>query len=313
MQRLRIATRRSPLALVQANFVADRLRMNVPSLDVELVEIATRGDIDQSASLVDSVGQTGKPGQPGKGVFIDSLRDALADGRADLATHSMKDVPVAVPEGHSLSTFGPRADARDALVVPPGLPTRTLVDLPAGARVATFSIRRHAFLKHLRRDLEITPIRGNVGTRLRRLDEGDCDALLLACAGLDRLDLGARISQRIDVDVLVPPPGQGALAVEFLADRSDVADLVAPAVDPNVERTVTSERELARHIGADCAMPLGAHCVADGPTLRLVALAADADATRVLRVALSGTDPLALGSQAGARLEALGARSLLGS
>ena len=306
---LRIATRRSPLALIQANFVAARLRETEPDLDVELLEVTTRGDIDPSASLAASAGGDG---QPGKGVFIDSLRDALLDGRADLAAHSMKDVPIDNPEDLDLRTFGPRADPRDALVASPDSGIQDLFDLAPGARIATVSIRRRAMLKSLLRDIEIVPVRGNVGTRLKRLDEGRYDALLLACAGLDRLRLDDRIAQRLDPETFVPAPGQGALAVEFRADRPDVRDLVARSVAPDVERCVVAERELARAIGADCALPLGAYCATQG-VLRLTAVAADADAGRVLRVVLTGDDPVALGGEVAARLEALGARELLGT
>ena len=308
MPALCIATRRSPLALIQARFVAARLRETDPTLGVELLEVATRGDIDPSASLVRTPNRDGKPG---KGVFIDSLRDAIVDGRADLAAHSMKDVPVAPAEGLALTTFGPRADPRDALVARPGSPIRNLSDLAPGAKVATVSIRRQALLKSVLRDVEVVPVRGNVGTRIRRLDEGRYDALLLASAGLDRLGLDGRIGQRLATDTFVPAPGQGALAVEYRATRSDVRDLVGRAVDPNAERCVAAEREVARALGADCALPLGVHCIAED-TLRLTALAADDDAERVLRVSLTGDDPLALGGEAARRLDALGARELLG-
>ena len=308
MPTLRIATRRSPLALIQANFVAARLRESHPSLEVELLEVATRGDIDQSATLVRSAAPDGKPG---KGVFIDSLRDALLDGRADLAAHSMKDVPVALAEGLALTTFGPRADPRDALVAGPGSRIGDLYDVAPGAKVATVSIRRRALLKSVLRDVEVVPVRGNVGTRLTRLDEGRYDALLLASAGLDRLGLDARIAQRLPTDTFVPAPGQGALAVEYQAARADIRDLVARAVDPHAQRCVAAERAVARTIGADCALPLGAHCVGEG-TLRLTAFAADGDAARVLRVSLTGDDPLVLGGEVARRLDALGARELLG-
>ena len=304
---LRIATRRSPLALFQANFVAARLRQTDPTLEVELLEVATRGDIDQSASLVHSAERVG----PGKGVFIDSLRDALLDGRADLAAHSMKDVPVARAEGIALTTFGSRADPRDALVGRPGSGIRDLYDLTPEARVATISMRRRALLKSVLRDVEVVPVRGNVGTRLKRLDEGRYDALLLASAGLDRLGLDGRIAQRLATDTFVPAPGQGALAVEYPATRSDVRDLVSRLVDPNTQRCVGAEREVARALGADCALPLGVHCIAKG-NLRLTAFAAAADAARVLRVTLPGDDPLALGAEVADRLDALGARELLG-
>ena len=305
---LRIATRRSPLAMAQANVVAARLREADPTLDVELLEVATRGDLDQSASLVASADRDGKPG---KGVFIDSLRDTLLDGRADLAAHSMKDVPLARAEGLALTTFGPRADPRDALVASPGSSIRDLYDLAPGAKVATVSIRRRALLKSVLRDVEVVPVRGNVGTRLKRLDEGRCDVLLLAAAGLDRLGLDSRIAQRLATDTFVPAPGQGALAVEYEATRSEIRDLVGQAVDPDAERCVVAEREVARAIGADCAMPLGVHCVGKG-TLRLTAFAADDDAARVLRVSLTGDDPVVLGGEVARRLDALGARELLG-
>ena len=308
MPALCIATRRSPLALIQANFVAARLRETDPTLEVDLLEVATRGDIDQSASLVPSADRDGKPG---KGVFIDSLRDALQDGRADLAAHSMKDVPVATVDGLALTTFGPRADPRDALVAAPGSSIGELYDLAPGAKVATVSIRRRALLKSVLRDVEVVPVRGNVGTRLKRLDEGRYDALLLASAGLGRLGLDGRITQRLATDTFVPAPGQGALAVEYQAARSDVRDLVSRAVNPNTERCVVAEREVARVMGADCALPLGVHCVGEG-NLRLTAFAADGDAARVLRITLSGEDPLALAAEVAGRLDALGARELLG-
>ena len=295
--------------MVQAHFVAAKLCEIEPALQVELVEVATRGDIDRSASLVR---QAGRGGGPGKGVFIDSLRDALLDGRADIAAHSMKDVPVTAAEGLVLTTFGPRADPRDALVARPGSEIRDLYDLAPGAKVATVSMRRRAMLKSLLRDVEVAPVRGNVGTRLTRLDEGRYDALLLASAGLDRLGLDGRIAQRLDPDTFVPAPGQGALAVEYRVTRSEVRDLVARAVDADVQRRVVAEREVARALGADCALPLGVHCGAEG-TLRLTAFAADEDANRVLRVSLTGDDPVALGAEVAARLDALGARELLGT
>ena len=181
-----------------------------------------------------------------------------------------------------------------------------LGELKPGARVGTSSIRRRALLAQLRRDLHVEPVRGNVDTRLRRLDSGSFDALLLACAGLDRLGFGARIGQRIDAGVLVPAPGQGALAVEFLAARQDVGRLVAAEVDADVERCIRAERQLTRRLGADCATPLGAHCASDGAALRMVAALADAEGARLLRVELAGAEPIALGDAAAKRLDAFG-------
>ena len=301
MRRIRIATRRSRLAMTQAEFVASRLRANQPSLRVEFLGVTSQGDRDQSPSLA----QAG-----GKSSFVGALEEAVGDGRADVAVHSMKDVAVRVPDGFALHTFGPRADVRDALVVN-GFPA-TLTALPGGARVGTASIRRRALLLTLRRDLEVVPVRGNVDTRLKHLEGGGYHALLLACAGLDRLGLGDRIGQRVDAQVLVPAPGQGALAVEFRAEREDIDALIRTGVDSEVERAVAAERQVTRRLGADCAMPFGAYCTVCEGELRLTAVAAATDGTRMLRVELSGDDPVALGDDAAARLQKLGVDDLLG-
>lgn len=302
MRRIRIATRRSRLAMTQAEFVASRLRAAEPSLRVELLGVTSQGDRDQSPSLA----QAG-----GKSSFVGALEEAVRDGRADLAVHSMKDVAVRVPDGFALHAFGPRADARDALVVNGA--AASLAALPAGARIGTASIRRRALLLTLRRDLEVVPVRGNVDTRLERLRAGGYDALLLACAGLDRLGLGGRIGQRVDEEVLVPAPGQGALAVEFLAEREDLATLVRTGVDGWVERAVSAERQVTRRLGADCAMPFGAHCVVRDGVMKLTTVAAEPDGKRLLRVELIGDDPVALGDDAAARLRKLGVGDLLGA
>ena len=305
MDKIRIATRRSPLALQQANLVADQLQA-LGQLATELVPLNTRGDRQRTQGADVPVG--------GKGSFTEALEDALLEGRADLAVHSMKDMPATLSDRFAISTFGQRADARDALVAKQG---GTLATLPEAARVGTSSLRRGVLLAQLRRDLRIVPLRGNVGTRLRRLQEEKLDAVLLACAGLDRLGLSARIDQRIDADTLVPAPGQGALAVEYVAEREDVQTLVAAGVDAELERQVAAEREVLRRLGADCATPFAAHCTpANDPSkpadssLRLVAIAADATGQQLLRVELSGNDPLALGAEAATRLTALGCQQL---
>ena len=292
--------------MTQAEFVASRLTANEPSLRVELVGVTSRGDRDQSPSLA----QAG-----GKSSFVGALEEAMRDGRADLAVHSMKDVAVRVPDGFALHAFGPRADVRDALVVNGSVSVTvpTLTALPGGARVGTASIRRRALLLTLRRNLEVVPVRGNVDTRLKHLEAGGYDALLLACAGLDRLGLGGRIGQRVDAEVLVPAPGQGALAVEFLAEREDLDALIRTGVDSEVARAVAAERQVTRRLGADCAMPFGAYCTARDGELRLTSVAAATDGTRMLRVELTGDDPVALGDDAAARLRKLGVGDLLGT
>ena len=292
--------------MAQAEFVAARLKAYEPELAVELVGLTSQGDRDQSPSLAEA---------GGKSSFVGALEEAVRDGRADMAVHSMKDVAVSVPDGFALHTFGPRADARDALVLTGSASSSaaTLTGLPSGARVGTASIRRKALLLTLRRDLDVVPVRGNVDTRLKRLDAGGYGALLLACAGLDRLDLSDRIGQRIDADILVPAPGQGALAVEFLAEREDVADLIRTGADTEVERAVAAERQVTRRLGADCAMPFGAYCTAREGELRLTTVAAAVDGSRMLRVELVGDDPKTLGDDAAERLRKLGVDDLLGA
>jgi hydroxymethylbilane synthase len=306
LKRIRIATRRSRLALVQARSVGARLAEMSPGAQVDYVGITTEGDRNQSRSLVSLMERAG-----GKQSFVKALETALIEDRADLAVHSMKDVGAVVAEPFAVRAFGARADVRDALVTPGG--DASLAALPTGAVVGTSSLRRRALLAALRRDLKIVPLRGNVDTRLRRLHAGDCDALLLASAGLDRLGVGERIDQRVDPIVLPPAPGQGALAVQFVAGREDVAALIEPGALADVERCVSAERTLARGLGADCAMPFGALCtVLDGGTLHLAAVAAQPDGERVLRAAASGSEPQALAERVAAQLDALGVRELLG-
>lgn len=302
---IRIATRRSPLAMVQTRSVAETLCKQDPSLEVELVPVQTQGDIDKTGPVTGPI--------TGKGVFIDALRDAITQGRAELAVHSMKDVPATAPDSVALQTFGRRADVRDALIVRDDSPGRSLVDLPPDTVVGTSSIRRRALLATLVKGIATMPLRGNVDTRLRRLDEGVCDALLLASAGLDRLGLSERIAQRIDPDVIVPAPGQGALAVEFNARDDELKDRLRLGIHEDVEDCVRAERELTRRLGADCAVPLGAHGVRESGKLRMTAVVADPDGSRLLRVELTGDDPIELGGQAANRLERLGARELLGN
>ena len=298
--RIRIATRRSQLAIAQANAVAERLRALEPGLRTELLEITTQGD---RASAEDAP-------LTSKGAFVEALEDALSSSRADIAVHSMKDVPGSVPDRFALAAFGERADARDALLTRQQDGPGNLGGLPPGARVGTSSLRRRTQLLASHPLLEVAPLRGNVDTRLRRLDAGDVDALLLACAGLDRLGLGQRIDQRIGVDVLVPAPGQGALAVEYSAEREDLDELLGRAADEPSQQAVAAERLLARQLGADCATPLGVHCQPAESAWRLVAVLADASC-QVLRVELTGAEPLALAEAAAERLLVLGAAELL--
>jgi hydroxymethylbilane synthase len=299
-ERVVIATRESPLALWQANFVKTELERLHPGLRVELLGMRTQGDRWLSTPLSE-VG--------GKGLFIKELEQALLDGRADLAVHSMKDVPAALEADFVLAAIGFRDDVRDALVVPGG---RCLADLPAGARVGSASLRRQAQLLALRPDLRIEPVRGNVGTRLGRLDAGEYDALLLAAAGLRRLGLTERVSEFLDVANFVPAPGQGALGIECLASAPDIRALVGALEDPEVAACVRAERGVSAGLGADCSAPLGAYAQrgADGE-LHLHAVLAAPDGRRLLRARTQGREPAVLAATAVAELEAAGAAGLL--
>lgn len=291
--RLRIATRRSALALWQAHHVAEGLCALHAGIEVAIVGLVTEGDRNRSPSLAAA---------GGKGLFVNALEDALAEDRADIAVHSMKDVPGSIAERFALTTFGVRADARDALVA---RQARGLLDLPAGAVVGTSSGRRQAVLRHMRRDLDLQPLRGNVDTRLAKLEAGECDAIVVACAGLDRLGHAERITQRLAVELMTPAPGQGAIAVEHLAARADVASLLAPATSAQAEVCATAERTVARALGADCTLPLGVHCVATANGFLLHTSLFDAEGKRELRLRMQGDDAMALAQEAGRRLERL--------
>ena len=294
MNSIRIATRNSPLARYQAERVGSLLADSA-GVRIELVGMTTQGDRQSGSTF------------SGKGAFVKELEIALLEGRADIAVHSMKDVPVALPEGLAVTTVGARADVRDALIAGDS----TFDTLPEGARVGSSSLRRRMQLRFVRPDLTMVDMRGNVGTRLSKLDHGDVDALILACAGLDRLGLADRISQRLAVDLSLPAPGQGALAVEYPTDRKDVQALVSSTVDSLVERAVVAERTLVRALGADCATPLGAYAEIEGVATRLTAVLGDEKGERVLSVSERGEDPTELGERAAAALYALGAAELL--
>ncbi len=294
MNAIRIATRNSPLARYQAERVGSLLADSA-GVRVELLGMTTQGDRQFDSTF------------SGKGAFVKELETALLEGRADIAVHSMKDVPVALPDGLAVATVGVRADARDALVAG-GL---TFDGLPEGARVGSSSLRRRMQLGFARPDLTMVDMRGNVGTRLAKLDDGDVDALILACAGLDRLGLADRISQRLAVDLSLPAPGQGALAVEYPMDRIDVKALVSSIVDSAVDKAVMTERALVRALGADCATPLGAYAEIEGVATRLTAVLGDEKGERVLTVSERGDDPTELGERAAAVLYGLGAAELL--
>jgi hydroxymethylbilane synthase len=300
-----IATRESRLALWQAEHVRELLHTRF-SLRVELLGMTTRGDqiLDRTLSKVG-----------GKGLFVKELEAALEDGRAHLAVHSLKDMPMELPAGFALGAVLEREDPRDAFVSPR---FATLQGLPQGACVGTSSLRRAAQLLALRPDLRIEPLRGNLDTRLRKLDEGGYDAIVLAAAGLKRLGLGARIASLFDTAQMTPAAGQGALGIELREDDGDLRRRLNELVHPPSWLAVHAERAVSRALGGSCSMPLAAHAVWEGDSLRIdVALGhAQELAQPLLRTQLrarvsSDADATALGERAAAQLRAGGAEVYL--
>jgi hydroxymethylbilane synthase len=301
MRRLVIATRRSRLALWQAEHVKVRLEALHAGLAVQLAPMSTRGDELQDRRL-DQAG--------GKGLFVKELEAAMAEGRADLAVHSMKDVPADLPAGFVLAAITAREDPRDALV---STKYGSLRDLPEGAVVGTSSLRRAAQIAERHPRLEIRVLRGNVETRIAKLDRGEYDAIVLAAAGLVRLGLQARIRARLETSESLPAAGQGALGIECLEARKDVAALLAPLAEPGSTACVLAERAVSRSLGGSCTVPLGAYAERSGARLRLRALIASPDGRRVLRAEAEGEDAERLGEQVAQALRAQGADEILKS
>ena len=296
-----IATRESRLALWQAEHVRDLLQKLYPSCRVELRGMTTRGDqiLDRPLAKVG-----------GKGLFVKELETALLDRSADIAVHSMKDVPMVLEPEFALVAIGPREVPLDAVV---SNKYANLDDLPPGAVVGTSSLRREAQLRARYPYLAVTSLRGNLDTRLRKLDEGQYDAIILAAAGLTRLGLKDRIRSTIPPEDSLPAAGQGALGIEALSDRPEVAAWLAPLNDPATAACVRAERAVSRALAGSCEVPLGAYGEFDKGTLRLRGLVATPDGTRIARAEFSGpaADPEALGLKLVADLRAQGASEIL--
>jgi hydroxymethylbilane synthase len=293
---LRIGTRSSPLAMWQANFVQAELHRLYPQLRVEVVPLKTEGDRTLETAL---------PEVGGKGVFTEEIEQALLGGDIDVAVHSLKDLPTGLTDGLVLAAVCKRADPRDALIA--RAPAAGIADLPQGAQVATSSLRRRAQLLHARPDLKIVDVRGNVGTRLRKFDQAGWDGIVLACAGLERLRLGKRITVALPPGEMLPAPGQGALGIEIRADDPQVAALVAPLDDPASRVAVTAERAFLEALGAGCQVPAAALAVLDGETLKLEALLASLDGRECARGERTGTVAQAVEMGAALAHELLGA------
>ena len=297
---VRIATRKSPLALWQSEHAAALLRAAHPDVQVELVPMSTRGDevLDRSLAAIG-----------GKGLFLKELELAMQRGEADCAVHSLKDVPMELEPGFALPAILPRADPADAFVC-----SRfdSLGELPRGARVGTSSLRRQAQLRALRPDLQLLDLRGNVNTRLAKLDAGDYDAIVLACAGLQRLGFGSRIRARLDAPAWLPAPAQGAIAVECRDDAPELCALFAALDHAPTRRCVEAERAMNRALHGSCHVPVAAFAQEEGAGLRLRGLVGSAKDGRAVRAeAFAEGDVEALGLQVARELLDDGAGELL--
>ena len=301
MKQLVIATRESALALWQAEHVKARLEALHPDLEVRLLGMTTQGDRILDVTL-NKIG--------GKGLFVKELETALEEGCADLAVHSLKDVPMHLPEGFALAAVLEREDPCDALV---SNTYARLAELPAGAVVGTSSLRRESQLRAAYPHLVIRPLRGNVQTRLRKLDEGEFDAIILAAAGLKRLGLQERIRAILLPSESLPAVGQGALGIEIRADRADVAALLAPLNDAATADRVTAERAFSRALGGSCQVPIAGFSVLEGDTLTLAGLVATPDGQTVYRAKASAPRQYAdaLGRAVAKQLEDQGALAII--
>jgi len=285
MNTLRVATRKSPLALWQAEHVGALLRERFSDLAIELVPMSTQGDKLLDAPLA-KVG--------GKGLFIKELEHALLAGDADIAVHSLKDVPMEIPAGLGMAVFLTRGDPHDGLVCDT---CDTLMALPPGARVGTSSLRRKCQLLAVRPDLRVATVRGGVLTRLAKLDAGDFDALLLAVAGLQRLGLGERVAEVLAPEVILPAVGQGVLAIECRLGDERVESLIATLHDADSAARVGAERAMNQRLGGGCQVPIAGFAELDGENLKLRALVASIDGRRVLRA--QGLAPRGQGEELG--------------
>ena len=299
--RLVIGTRGSALARWQADHVMAELKRLHPGLEIEQKIVVTEGDRFQTGPVIEL---------GGKGVWVKEIEAGLLDGSIDLAVHSLKDVPAALAPGLTLAAIPPRADPRDVLVSRDG---NLLARLPQGSRVGTSSLRRVCQVRALRPDLRVEVLRGNVDTRLRKIADGVVDAGILAAAGLDRLGLAARITERLSVDAMLPAIGQGALAIETRADDARVVGLCRALSDAAAELTVAAERALLAGLGAGCRTPVAGHAIVTGGVVTLRGLVGRPDASEMLRDEVQGpaASAAALGTELANRLRARGADRIL--
>jgi hydroxymethylbilane synthase len=297
MARLRIGSRGSQLALWQANHISALLRDRGHEVEIEIIK--TTGDKITDVALA-KVGT--------KGMFTKEIEEALAEGRVDLAVHSLKDLPTEVPPGFEIAAITKRENPRDVFV---SVNFTSIENLPGRARVGTSSLRRQAQLKALRPDLDIHPLRGNVDTRLRKLESGEYDAIILAAAGVTRLGLTAQVKQVIPAEIMCPAAGQGALGIEIRLGDEAVRQHLAFLDDASARQTTTAERALLNKLGGGCQVPIGAFAEVRDGRVYLQGVVADPDGSQVLREARDGVDPQALGEQVGDTLLRRGGDAIL--
>ena len=298
---LKIATRKSPLALWQAEFVKSKLEDIYPDLKVELVKMTTQGDQILNSPL-SKIG--------GKSLFIKELEVGIMEGRADIAVHSMKDVPYELPQGFEIGAILERESPFDAFV---SNDFNSIQDLPIGAKLGSCSLRRIVQVKAMRPDLEILDLRGNVNTRLKKLDDGEYDAIILACSGLTRLGFDNRIKQDLSPDDSLPAVGQGALGIEIKANDHEISNLIKPLIHQKTQIEVNAERALNATLQGGCSVAIGAFATSEDSKLTLSGMVGNVDSGEIIRIQETGetSKPIDLGIRAAKKLLSLGARELL--
>ena len=298
---LKIATRKSPLAIWQAEFVKSKLEDIYPDLKVELVKMTTQGDQILNSPL-SKIG--------GKSLFIKELEVGIMEGRADIAVHSMKDVPYELPQGFEIGAILERENPFDAFV---SNDFNSIQDLPIGAKLGSCSLRRIVQVKSMRPDLEILDLRGNVNTRLKKLDDGEYDAIILACSGLTRLGFDNRIKQDLSPDDSLPAVGQGALGIEIKANDHEISNLIKPLIHQKTQIEVNAERALNTALQGGCSVAIGAFATSEDSKLTLSGMVGNVDSGEIIRIQETGetSKPIDLGIRAAKKLLSLGARELL--
>ncbi len=301
MKTLKIATRKSPLALWQAEHVKSRLKQLHPNLEVELVKMMTTGDQILNSPL-SKIG--------GKGLFIKELEIGMLEGKADIAVHSMKDMPYKIPEGFALGAVLKRENPFDAFV---SNHFNNLEDLPLNSKVGTCSMRRIVQLKSIRPDLEILDLRGNVNTRLKKLDDGEYDAIILACAGLIRLNFSDRIKQQISAKQSLPAVGQGAVGIEIRENDQAILELITPLIDEQTTHRISAERAMNARLEGGCSVPIAGFSTLDGDIITLTGLVGNVESGVILKHKVVGNvdNTEELGKQLADKLIAMGARDIL--